>query len=42
MYYVFCMHEKELVRQKSLFFCKQRVERSNGPGFSEVRIFIMR
>ena len=30
MYYVFCMHEKELVRKKSLFFYKQRVRRSSG------------
>ena len=30
MYYVFCLHEKELVGQRSLFFCKQRVGRLSG------------
>ena len=30
MYYIFCMHEKELVGQKSLFFCKQCVGCSSG------------
>eukprot|EP00268_Persea_americana_P011944 TRINITY_DN14_c0_g1_i1.p1 TRINITY_DN14_c0_g1~~TRINITY_DN14_c0_g1_i1.p1 ORF type:complete len:113 (+),score=0.19 TRINITY_DN14_c0_g1_i1:1948-2286(+) len=30
MYYVFCMHEKELVGQKSLFFYKQCVGCSSG------------